>query len=156
MALAKLTDKKYVLTQVFGKPLVVNGINFYAPMKGHNWLDYGIPSGTPLLATIDGKVEVTNQFKRWYGLHVKIYKTRADGISEVIYWHLTSTNLKTGDIVKVWDVIGKSGGGKSSPTSGLSTGPHLHFGLRWRTLSNDVINYNNGYYGWIDPTPFFA
>lgn len=156
MALAKLTQNKQRVSQFFGKPLVIGGKNIYAPMKGHNGLDLATPVGTPLLATIEGTAEVINQGKSGYGLAVKIHKGRPDGISEVIYAHLSSTTVKTGDHVKLGGVIGFSGGDASSPTSGLSTGPHLHFGLRFRdVVSGKVLNADNGYAGWIDPVPYF-
>lgn len=157
MALAKLAVKQPRITQIFWNVLVYNGVNIYAQsgLNWHNGIDYATAQNTTLLATIDWVVEVVNQGKYGYWLHVKIFKKRTDWITEVIYWHLNSTALKTGDIVKVGDIIGKSGGMRTSPTSGTSTGAHLHFWLRFRDLKNQILNADNWYKGWIDPLPYF-
>ncbi|HEX7358776.1 MAG TPA: M23 family metallopeptidase, partial [Ignavibacteriaceae bacterium] len=57
-------------------------------------------------------------YKGGYGLAVEVdhgfgYQT--------IYAHLSSVNVKEGQVVKRGDVIAKSG------NSGLSSGPHLHY-----------------------------
>lgn len=157
MALAKITKKPQRITQNFWNVLIYNGVNVYAQswLNWHNGIDYATANNTVLLAAIEWTVEVVNQGKYGYGLYVKIFKKRVDGITEVIYGHLNKTNLKTGDIVKVWDEIGLSGGMRTSPTSGTSTGAHLHFWLRFRDLNNKVISENNGFKWWIDPIPFF-
>lgn len=157
MALWKLTKNKFRLSQKFGNKLFINWIDIYFQswLKWHNWIDYATPSDTELLAAFDGKAEVVDQWKKWYWLHIKIYKTRPDGISEIIYAHLNSTNIKTWDEVKCGDIIGKSGWDKSSKTSGTSTGAHLHFWLRFRNSNNEILNFDNWYKGWIDPLPFF-
>lgn len=157
MALAKLAKIQPRITQIFGNVLVYNGVNIYAQswLNWHNGIDYGTANNTILLATIDWLVEVVNSGKYGYWLHIKIFKKREDWITEVIYWHLNKSKVKTGDIVKVWDIIGWSWWLKTSPTSGTSTGAHLHFWLRFRTLQNVILNENNWYKWWIDPLPYF-
>ena len=55
--------------------------------------------------------------------------------------HLSKREVKAGDTVKEGQLIGYSG------NTGLSTGPHLHWGTR--PLNP---NMNNGYRGFIDPS----
>ena len=118
-------------------------------MKGHNGIDVGVPIGTPIFASMDGEVEVIDSGVQGYGLHVKIrnpYKA-----TEMVFGHLSRANVPDGHKVNMGEVIGYSG------NSGYSTGPHLHFGYRllkpgkqnelWKWK---VLDYNNGYFGYID------
>jgi len=157
MALERLTEKTFKVSQKFGNKLIINGVDIYKQswLNGHNGIDYATPSGTKLLATISWTAEVINQWKKWYGLYVKIFKKRDDGVTEVIYAHLTDTPLKTWDTVTVWQYIGTSGWNKTSPTSWTSTGAHLHFWLRFRNLNNEIQDQKNWFLWWIDPMPFF-
>ena len=89
--------------------------------RAHQGVDYAAPRGTPVWAASDGKV-VEAQMKRGSGNTIVIkhsngYATR--------YYHLDkfAKGLSAGQNVKQKQVIGYVG------TTGLSTGPHLHFGL---------------------------
>jgi len=89
--------------------------------KAHLGVDYAAPVGTPIWAAAAGKV-ITAQMRRGSGNTVVIrhnngYMTR--------YYHLSkfARGLKAGQYVQQKQVIGYVG------TTGLSTGPHLHFGL---------------------------
>jgi len=158
MALGKLTEKPFKISQKFWNKLIVNWIDIYKQswLNWHNGIDYATPSWTKLLATINWTIEVVNQRKQWYGLYVKIFKKRDDWITEVIYAHLTSTPLKTWDTVTIWQYIWISWWNKSSPTSWTSTWAHLHFWLRFRDLSNNILNSDNWYKWWVDPLSFFS
>lgn len=90
--------------------------------KPHNGVDVAIPSGTPLYAITDGKVEIAvndqgSSTTSW-GNYVKIKHT--DGTS-ALYGHMSTVMVTVGQTVKSGQVIGKSG------NSGSSTGAHLHF-----------------------------
>lgn len=158
MALTKLFNGNYRLSQKFGNKLIINGVDIYklSWLAWHNGIDYACPAWTKLLSALTWEVIVKNQGKKWYGLSVTILKNKEDWISEIIYWHLNSTTLKTGALVKAWDFIGMSWGAASSPTSWTSTWAHLHFGLRFRSVKGDVINADNWYLWWIDPLPYFS
>lgn len=146
MALAKIFYKKERITQLFGK-----NPKMYArfDMKGHNWIDFGVPIWTPILASLEGKVE-TWSTKDGYGRYIKIFKIRSDWISEIIYGHLSKSIVTNGQLVKVGELIGYSG------NTGNSTWPHLHFGLRFRDLNMNVIWSDNWYKWWLNPLPFFS
>lgn len=87
--------------------------------RPHYGVDYAAPIGTKVYAAASGKVIFTG-VKGGYGDTIEI--THIDGLKS-LYGHLKSFDVKRGQYVKRGQVIGRIG------TSGLSTGPHLHFGL---------------------------
>lgn len=119
-------------------------------LKGHNGWDWRALKGTPLLAVHDGEVEFYTEatdYGTGYGKNVRLF-FEADGVTwECIYGHLDRYEGKNRK-VKRGDVIGYVG------NTGFSTGPHLHFGLR-KLLNGNVVDYNNGYFGCVDPGLYF-
>lgn len=89
--------------------------------KAHLGIDYAAPVGTPVWACAGGKVALATM-KRGSGNTVVI--NHATGLS-TRYYHLSrfARGLRAGQQVKQKDVIGYVG------TTGLSTGPHLHFSV---------------------------
>jgi len=89
--------------------------------KAHLGVDYAAPVGTPVWASASGKV-VECEMKRGSGNTVVI--AHANGLS-TRYYHLSrfARGLKAGKQVKQKEPIGFVG------TTGLSTGPHLHFSV---------------------------
>jgi murein DD-endopeptidase MepM/ murein hydrolase activator NlpD len=89
--------------------------------KAHLGIDYAAPVGTPVWASASGRV-VEVGMKRGSGNTIVI--AHANGIS-TRYYHLSryARGLHAGQVVKQKDVIGFVG------TTGLSTGPHLHFSV---------------------------
>jgi murein DD-endopeptidase MepM/ murein hydrolase activator NlpD len=89
--------------------------------KAHLGIDYAAPTGTPVWASMGGKV-VEAQMKRGSGNTVVI--NHGSGLA-TRYYHLSrfAKGLKAGQTVKQKEVIGYVG------TTGLSTGPHLHFSV---------------------------
>lgn len=101
----------------------------------HTGIDYGCPSGTPILASNDGTVVIakTDQSSNGgYGKYVIIQ--HSDG-KATLYGHLTNFIVTIGQKVKQSEVIGYSG------NTGNSTGPHLHFEAR--RIWNDYRTYFN-------------
>ena len=88
-------------------------------MKAHLGIDYAAPVGTPVWATAGGKV-VEVGMKRGSGNTVVI--NHGNGL-QTRYYHLSrfANGMKSGKQVQQKEVIGYVG------TTGLSTGPHLHF-----------------------------
>ena len=84
-------------------------------------IDYAAPVGTPVWASSAGKV-VECQMKRGSGNTVVL--AHANGLA-TRYYHLSrfARGLKVGKLVRQKEVIGFVG------TTGLSTGPHLHFSV---------------------------
>ena len=89
--------------------------------RAHLGIDFGARSGTPVRAAADGRVIFRGK-TRGYGNLLKI--RHQDGYV-TLYAHLKSfkRKVKRGSWAKRNSIIGYVG------STGLSTGPHLHFGL---------------------------
>ena len=106
------------------------------PFGGSGWefhkgIDICAYYGAPIRATADGKVEYAGWFGG-YGNFVKIY--HRDGI-ETCYGHMEKVAVKAGEHVKKGQVIGYEG------STGLSTGPHLHYEVRINGTAVNPIKY---------------
>ncbi|PAF44133.1 peptidoglycan DD-metalloendopeptidase family protein [Helicobacter sp. 11S02629-2] len=88
-------------------------------IRPHYGVDFATPIGTPIHAAADGRV-IFAGIKGGYGNVVEI--AHADGI-KTLYAHMHKILTRAGRYVKQGTVIGTVG------TTGLSTGPHLHFGV---------------------------
>lgn len=85
----------------------------------HSGLDIASSEGTPVLAALDGVVEMTG-VGEMSGNYVKL--DNGNGV-ETLYCHCSSVEAEKGQTVKRGDVIAYVG------QTGLATGPHLHFEL---------------------------
>lgn len=86
----------------------------------HGGIDYGIPTGTPVHACAGGRV-VLSKSRIVTGNTVII--EHLPGIYS-LYYHLDSLTVSENQFLSRGDIIGKSG------STGLSTGPHLHWEIR--------------------------
>ena len=86
----------------------------------HNGVDYRASTGTRVYAVADGRV-VTSTFDNASGHYIAI---RHRDNTTSYYLHLSRRNVNVGANVTRGQVIGLSG------NTGLSTGPHLHFGFK--------------------------
>ncbi|HEX8581236.1 MAG TPA: peptidoglycan DD-metalloendopeptidase family protein [Acidimicrobiales bacterium] len=103
----------------------------YGTRRLHTGLDMGGQMGAEILAAADGAVVLAG-VNGGYGNCVVIY--HGDGMS-TLYGHQSRIGVAVGDVVRRGDVIGYVG------STGVSTGPHLHFEVR--------INGNP-----VDPVPY--
>jgi murein DD-endopeptidase MepM/ murein hydrolase activator NlpD len=94
--------------------------------KNHSGIDIAVSSGTPVRAVNAGRVEVAGTVT---GFGNAVYIKHDDGF-KTIYGHLSQISVKPNARVKAGDVIGLSGGAKSDPGHGTSTGAHLHYEMR--------------------------
>jgi murein DD-endopeptidase MepM/ murein hydrolase activator NlpD len=99
----------------------------------HQGVDLGAALGTPVVATLSGKV-VLADWVGGYGMTVVI--AHNNGTQETLYGHLSEILVRPGDQVEQGTIIGRVG------STGLSTGPHLHFELRQLTAD-----------GWVPTDP---
>jgi len=90
----------------------------------HRGTDLSAPHGTPVLAAFAGRV-TTARSHNGYGLTVVI--EHESGSQNSLYAHMSEITVRPGQWVQPGEMIGRVG------STGLSTGPHLHFELRQRT-----------------------
>lgn len=88
--------------------------------KFHNGIDIALPAGTEVHACSTGKV-IQSYMSSTAGNYVVVQD--ATGYT-CHYMHLQSRAVSVGDVVKHGDLIGKVG------STGRSTGPHLHLGIK--------------------------
>lgn len=88
----------------------------------HNGIDMACAQGTPIYATRAGKVTQASYQAGGAGNYVSI--NHLDGFSS-IYMHMTHYVVSVGQTVSAGQLIGYVG------STGLSTGPHLHFGISY-------------------------
>ena len=103
----------------------------YGTTSFHPGLDFAAAVGTPVFATADGTVEETG-WKGGYGNCIDIahgfnYTTR--------YSHLSEILVKPGAHLKRGELIGRVG------STGKSTGPHLHYEVRFKDEPQNPVNY---------------
>ena len=87
--------------------------------RAHKGVDFRAPTGTPIPAAGSGRV-IAKSFNRGHGNFVKI---RHNGTFETLYAHMSkfAKGVNVGTVVRQGQIIGYSG------STGMSTGPHLHY-----------------------------
>ena len=103
--------------------------------KNHQGVDLGAPEGTPIYASRTGVVTAATSSKS-AGLYVSI--NHGDGFSS-IYMHMTHYVVRSGQAVSAGQVIGYVG------STGISSGPHLHFGIAYNGTYVNPAHYVNLY-----------
>lgn len=97
----------------------------------HQGVDLAGPEGTPIYATRSGTV-TTASISSSAGVYVSI--NHGDGYAS-IYMHLTHYVVSAGDKVSGGQLIGYMG------STGISTGPHLHFGISYNGVYVNPANF---------------
>ena len=131
-------DGKELESFLLAKPVVYKRISSYFTTarfhpvlkryRAHLGVDYAAPTGTPVKSSGNGTVTFIGT-QGGYGKVIKI--KHASGYT-TLYAHLSRfAKIKTGQKVKQGELIGYVG------STGMSTGPHLHFGVY---LNNKAIN----------------
>jgi murein DD-endopeptidase MepM/ murein hydrolase activator NlpD len=105
---------------------------FYNSQKLHYGLDFVAPQGTKIYATGDGIVTLSKYSRKGYGNEIII--NHSFGYSSR-YAHLDAIFIKEGEKVKRGQLIGLLG------NTGRSTGPHLHYEIRYDNQPIDPIYY---------------
>ncbi len=113
------TENKINITSFFGpREFMVGGV---LRKDSHRGLDFAVPPGTTIVAAADG--QVLNS--KYYGTYGNYIELEHDGGYKTVYAHNSRLLAKAGDTVKKGDIIAISG------NTGLSTGPHLHFEMKY-------------------------
>lgn len=89
-------------------------------------------SGKPVYASRAGKVITAVTSNRGYGIYVLV--DHGDGYS-TLYAHMSARYVSTGDNVSKGQMIGRVG------STGNSTGPHLHFEVRYYGEKKNPMNF---------------
>ena len=111
----------------------------YGPRRGrpHQGIDLPLTVGDPIYAMFDGKVRVA----KLAGNYGNLVVLRHNNGLETYYAHLSKITVQVGDWVVAGQQIGLGG------NTGRSTGPHLHFEVRYRGQSFDperLIDFSTG------------
>ena len=92
-----------------------------APKKGassfHQGIDIGGAEGSPIMSALSGVIQMIGK-DNGYGNFLRML---ADNGDELLYGHAKGFNVKPGQRVNAGDTLGGIG------STGISTGPHLHF-----------------------------
>lgn len=99
--------------------------------KGHNGMDIGVPSGTPIKAAESGVV-IHSGWIEGYGYTTII--DHGDGVS-TLYAHSSKLLTRVNQSVAQGETVALVG------STGWSTGPHLHFEVRVNGQPQDPANW---------------
>jgi murein DD-endopeptidase MepM/ murein hydrolase activator NlpD len=114
------------ISAAFGVRRIINREN----ISVHKGVDIRGREGDEIMASNDGKVVLAEEL--FFGGNT-IILDHGQGIYTV-YMHLSEAKAGTEDIVSKGEVIGLVG------STGRSTGPHLHFGVRFRDISVNPLS----------------
>ncbi len=133
------------VSQVFG----CTGFAF-EPRRGdcahfHSGIDLVGPVGGAVYSVLPGLVEVQvpSGYGGGYGIHVLVHH---DGATLTMYAHLLTATVLSGQPVAAGALIGYEG------STGLSTGPHLHFEVRRAGVPIDPVSVFPSLFGASGPT----
>ncbi|MBV9388710.1 MAG: M23 family metallopeptidase [Chroococcidiopsidaceae cyanobacterium CP_BM_ER_R8_30] len=116
-----LRPNKGPITTVYGVRRYYNGE--FAKDYYHAGIDYAGAFGSPVIAPAAGRVALVGRESQGFRIHGNcIGIDHGQGVAS-IFMHLSKIYVKEGDFVQAGQVIGALG------STGLATGPNLHWGL---------------------------
>ena len=115
------------VSMVFGTVERING----KPTGRHRGFDIAVPMGTRIKAPNHGRVVFAEHLKAFGGT---IVLDHGQGI-HTLYFHLSKFLAKVEQAVSKGDIIALSG------NSGISSGPHLHWGMSAHNLRVDPVQW---------------
>lgn len=122
---------KGTITSRYGaREQIFNNVNPY-----HTGIDIANSLNTKIYSATDGVVIKTENMNKYYGNNIEIEK---DGVI-FKYAHLNKIEVKEGDTINQNDEIALMG------STGMSTGPHLHFEIKINDRTVDpekILNFN--------------
>lgn len=113
------------ISSVFGSQRIYQG----KPGSYHGGVDIAARTGTPFVAPADGVVVLAAQQPFTLEGHLLIVD-HGMGLNSA-FLHCSSLAVREGEAVRQGQVLGRVG------SSGRATGPHLHWGLKWRDARLD-------------------
>lgn len=127
-------------------------------LKAHNGVDFVAYLSEPIYHSADWDGIMKTEVDRAGGIGVDIIskeplvhceQCKKKHHVKLRNWHLQAAIGFDGREVKSGQVIGLAG------NTGLSSGVHLHWGLKYCDKDGRGLHSDNGYYGAIDPTPYY-
>lgn len=112
---------------LFGAQRVYQGV----PGSFHSGVDVALPSGAPVLAPASGVVVLAAE--RPFTLEGNLLIIDHGAGLNSAFLHLSRIDVREGDRVAAGQLVGRVG------ATGRATGPHLHWGLRWREARLDPL-----------------
>lgn len=107
------------ISGVFGSQRILNG----EPKRPHSGVDVAAPTGTPIRAPADGVVTLAETDMYFEG--GLVFLDHGHWL-ESSFLHMSRIDVEPGQRVEKGEIIGAIG------STGRSTGPHLHWGMKWK------------------------
>ena len=104
----------------------------------HRGIDLSLSTGDTVRAAFSGKIRIVSYEANGYGKYVVI---RHDNGVETVYGHFSKHLVQRNQFVKAGEPIGLGG------STGRSTGPHLHFEIRYLGLAlnpSTIVDFKEG------------
>lgn len=139
-------------TQYYGENQESYHENYNGLRGGHNGADlhvrYDDPASSPIRSCLDGVVTRRKTGQTGYGNHLHI-QSQIPGVGKVtlLYAHMTQLSVEKGQRVQAGEVIGTAG------TTGWSSGPHLHLGMRIKDVELPANNDDLNPHPYLEPLP---
>jgi murein DD-endopeptidase MepM/ murein hydrolase activator NlpD len=115
------------ISTLFGSQRIYAG----EPGAYHSGVDIARPTGTPVIAPADGVVVLAAA--KPFTLEGNLLMVDHGGGLNSAFMHLSRISVKVGEHVRRGQPIGAVG------MTGRATGPHLHWGLKWRDARIDPL-----------------
>ena len=93
----------------------------------HSGLDFAVPAGTPIKTPANGKVILVGNY---FFNGNTVFVDHGQGFISM-FCHMSKIDVKVGDQLARGAVVGKVG------ATGRATGPHMHWGMKWRDARLD-------------------
>ena len=107
----------------------------YRSRDNHKGLDIAAPRGTAIKAACEGTVIYSGWGTSAYSGYGNVVVVKSGSSVSIIYGHCSALYVKTGQTVAQGQVIAAVG------STGLSTGNHLHFEIRYNGKAVNPQNY---------------
>ncbi|MGP1576070.1 MAG: LysM peptidoglycan-binding domain-containing M23 family metallopeptidase [Treponema sp.] len=120
-------------TAVVTSPFGVRKSPFTGKKSYHAGIDLAAPSGSPIYACTSGQI-IKIAYSNVYGNYIIL---RHDDGRESLYGHLSAVKSRLYQKVKSGTIIGNVG------STGMSTGPHLHFEIREQGKAKNPVLFIN-------------
>ena len=114
----------------------------YKTQQFHPGMDFASEQGTPIYSTGDGLIERADNMAQGYGNHVVI--NHGFGY-QTLYGHMSKIAVHANQKINRGQLIGYVG------STGLSTGPHLHYEV---IKNGEKVNPINYYYNDLSPQEY--